>query len=165
MLPAAEGTPPIAVLDIDGVLADVRHRLRHLETRPASWSRFFAAAPGDPLLAEGAAVAHLLDEDHEIVYLTGRPERCRRDTERWLSVHGLPAGVLLMRRDDDRRPASQTKLGHLRTLARRGSIAVLVDDDPAVVAAATAVGLPTLLADWVPRAGAVEQAQDVDGRM
>ena len=165
VLPTAEIRPPIAVLDIDGVLADVRHRLHHLETRPASWSGFFAAAPGDPLLAEGAAVAHRLAEDHEVVYLTGRPERCRRDTERWLTAYGLPSGVLLMRRDNDRRPARQTKLGHLRTLARRGTIAVLVDDDPEVIDAATAAGVPTLLADWVPRASAVEQGQEVDGRM
>jgi hypothetical protein len=71
---------PIAVLDIDGVLADVRHRLHHLESRPKNWAAFFAAAPRDPLLAEGAAVATHLSTDHELVYLTGRPEHCRRDT-------------------------------------------------------------------------------------
>ena len=43
-------TRPIAVLDIDGVLADVRHRLHHLERQPTSWSGFFAAAVSDPLL-------------------------------------------------------------------------------------------------------------------
>lgn len=155
---------PIAVLDIDGVLADVRHRLHHLEKHPKSWSGFFAAAPGDPLLPEGAAVAGRLAQDHEVVYLTGRPERCRRDTVRWLSVHGLPDGVLLMRREADRRPARQAKLAHLRVLSRRGTIAVLVDDDPDVIAAATAAGLPVLLADWVPRAPLLAQAQDADGR-
>jgi phosphoglycolate phosphatase-like HAD superfamily hydrolase len=155
---------PIAVLDIDGVLADVRHRLHHLEQHPKSWSGFFAAAPGDPLLPEGAAVAGRLAEDHEVVYLTGRPERCRRDTVRWLSVHGLPDGVLLMRREADRRPARQTKLAHLRTLSRRGTVAILVDDDPEVIDAATAAGLPTMLADWVPRAPVLARAQDADGR-
>ncbi len=43
----------LAVFDMDGVVADVRHRLHHL--RRQNWSRFFAAADADPLLAEGAA--------------------------------------------------------------------------------------------------------------
>jgi phosphoglycolate phosphatase-like HAD superfamily hydrolase len=152
------------VLDIDGVLADVRHRLHHLERKPKDWAAFFAAAVRDPLLAEGAAVAARLAEDHEVVYLTGRPEGCRRDTLAWLAGHGLPEGRLLMRRADDRRPARQTKLGHLRTLSRRGSVAVMVDDDPDVISAVSAAGWPSLLADWVPRAEALAKAQDADGR-
>ncbi len=82
--PAVIPPRPIAVLDIDGVLADVRHRLHHLERRPKDWAAFFAAAPRDPLLPEGAAVAAQLAPDHDVVYLTGRPERCRRDTLAWL---------------------------------------------------------------------------------
>jgi phosphoglycolate phosphatase-like HAD superfamily hydrolase len=166
-VPAADEIPPrpIAVLDIDGVLADVRHRLHHVEAKPKNWPAFFAAAPGDPLLPEGAAVAARLAQDHEVVYLTGRPERCRQDTVRWLARHGLPEGRLLMRLENDRRPARQTKLAHLRTLARRGTVAVLVDDDPEVIEAATKAGLPTLLADWVPRGAAIAQAQGEDGRV
>ena len=155
---------PIAVLDIDGVLADVRHRLHHLERQPKSWGGFFAAASRDPLLPEGAAVAARLSQDHEVVYLTGRPERCRKDTVAWLTRHALPEGVLLMRPDEDRRPARQTKLAHLRALGRRGSVAVLVDDDPDVIKAADKAGLPTLLADWVPRGPVLARAQDVEGR-
>jgi phosphoglycolate phosphatase-like HAD superfamily hydrolase len=155
---------PYAVLDIDGVLADVRHRLHHLERTPKDWSSFFAAAARDPLLPEGAAVAATLAEGHEVVYLTGRPERCRRDTLAWLTRYGLPAGRLLMRGNDDRRPARQTKLAHLRALSRRAPVAIVVDDDPEVVAAVSAAGWPTLLADWVPRAEVLSKAQDAEGR-
>jgi phosphoglycolate phosphatase-like HAD superfamily hydrolase len=155
---------PYAVLDIDGVLADVRHRLHHLERRPKDWSGFFAAAPRDPLLPEGAQVAARLAEDHEVVYLTGRPERCRRDTMAWLAQHDLPEGRLLMRTNDDRRPARQTKLALVRALTREAPVAILVDDDPDVVAAVSRAGWPTLLADWVPRGEALAEAQDAEGR-
>ncbi|MDX6255035.1 MAG: hypothetical protein QOJ11_1369 [Frankiales bacterium] len=165
MDPSEEMPRPIAVLDIDGVLADVRHRLHHLEQRPKSWPGFFAAAGSDQLLAEGAAVAHRLAQAHEVVYLTGRPEHCRHDTQRWLSSHGLPEGVLLMRRENDRRPARQAKLAHLRSLSRRGTVAILVDDDPEVIDAATAAGLPAMLADWVPRARVLARAQEQEGRL
>jgi hypothetical protein len=69
-----------------------------------------------------------------------------------------------MRRESDRRPARQAKLAHLRGLARRGTVAILVDDDPDVIEAATAAGLPAMLADWVPRAAVLAKAQAVDGR-
>ncbi|MHB2023126.1 MAG: phosphatase domain-containing protein, partial [Mycobacteriales bacterium] len=106
----------VVVLDIDGVLADVRHRLRHLDGRRKNWDAFFAAAPADPPLAEGLALATELAANHEVVYLTGRPERCQDDTRSWLRDHGLPPGRLLMRPDTDRRPARLLKLELLATL-------------------------------------------------
>jgi hypothetical protein len=82
----------LAVVDIDGVVADVRHRLHLVEQRPKRWEEFFARSAGDPVLDEGAALVRELAVEHDIVWLTGRPERTRRLTERWLAEHGLPAG-------------------------------------------------------------------------
>lgn len=140
--------PPYAVIDIDATLADVRHRLHHLAHRPKNWDGFFAAAPADPPLPEGMEIATTLATDHEVVYLTGRPERTRGDTEAWLSRYGLPAGRLLMRRDTDRRPSAVMKLGQLRRLAAQRRVAILVDDDVEVCAAAEAAGFAVLRADW-----------------
>ena len=41
--------------------------------------------------------------------VTGRPERTRKDTEKWLRKHGVPFHVLHMRGDGDRRPDSEVK--------------------------------------------------------
>lgn len=155
---------PIAVFDIDGVLADVRHRLHHLDKRPKNWDMFFSAAVHDAPLSEGVALAAELGSDHEIVYLTGRPERTRKDTVAWLREHGLPAGTLLMRRDGDRRPARIVKLTLAQELASRGRLALLVDDDPDVVAALRAAGLPVRHAEWMTRDDTLHEAQESDGR-
>jgi hypothetical protein len=155
---------PFAVFDVDGVVADVRHRLRHVARRPKNWAAFFAAADRDPPLSEGIELVHRYAPDHRLVWLTGRPEWLRPVTERWFAAHGLPAGRLLMRPDDDRRPARDFKLGQLRRLARDGVIAVIVDDDPAVVKRLRAEGLPVRLADWVPYERSLRQAQERDGR-
>ena len=104
-----DGHRPLAVFDIDGVLADVRHRLHHLQTRPQHWNAFFLAADRDPLLEEGAARLRAAQAEHEVVYLTGRPERNRALTRTWLAGHGLPTGPLHMRPDDDYRPARWVK--------------------------------------------------------
>ena len=145
-----QALPTAAVFDIDGVLADVRHRLHHVATRPKDWDAFFGAAPLDPPLAEGlGAVATAARAGHVVIYVTGRPERCRAATLHWLAVHGLPDGDLLMRDDSDRRPARITKVAALRRLSRRYRIEAFVDDDAAVVSAVRAAGFPALHADWM----------------
>ncbi len=154
----------VAVIDIDGVVADVRHRVHHLRRRPARWDRFFAAAADDPLLDVGADVVRELAGAHPVIWLSGRPESLRRVTERWLVAHDLPAGRLLLRPDGDYRPAAQFKLEVVRGLAENGGVAAALDDDPAVVAALRTAGFPIVLADWVPREGTLDQAQERDGR-
>jgi hypothetical protein len=137
-----------AVVDIDGVLADVRHRLRHVERQPKDWDAFFAAAAADPPLAEGLAVARRLAAEHEIVYLSGRPERLRRTTERWLARHDAPTGRLHLRDNGDRRPARQVKLGVLRRIAATAPVAVVVDDDLEVCAVLETAGFAVFRATW-----------------
>jgi phosphoglycolate phosphatase-like HAD superfamily hydrolase len=138
------------VLDIDGVLADVRHRLHHLARRPKNWDAFFAAAADDPPLDIGVDFARRASSTHQIVYLTGRPERLRTTTSAWLKANGLPAGPIVMRSDGDRRPGAVVKIQALRRLGREGPVDLLVDDDRAVVEAARAAGFPVQHADWMP---------------
>ena len=142
---------PLVVLDIDGVLADVRHRLKYLATRPKNWEGFFAAAKNDQVLEVGAEFAQQAAATHEIVYLTGRPERLRAATQSWLDTHLLPAGRLVMRPEGDRRPSAVVKLYELRRLRRESTVELLVDDDPSVIDAARAAGFTVQLADWMPR--------------
>ena len=161
--------PRVGVFDIDGVLADVRHRLHFLDARPRDWNAFFAAVGADEVLPQGVgAVRAALADGLGVVYLTGRPERCRQDTVQWLDAHGLPEAEVLMRPDADRRPARLFKVDALRRLASRADVAYLVDDDPEVAEAVSAAGVPVRLADWMARTGpldvALEQAQETLGR-
>jgi phosphoglycolate phosphatase-like HAD superfamily hydrolase len=155
---------PLAVFDLDGTLADVRHRLHHLDRRPRDWESFFAAAPQDPPLPRGVAMARESAAECEVRYLTGRPERCRRDTLDWLAAHGLPEGRVHMRRDGDRRPARRTKLDILRRLARDREVRVLVDDDELVCADAEAAGFTVVRARWATPSADLNDAQEREGR-
>ncbi|MFD9278232.1 hypothetical protein ACFWD7_13195 [Streptomyces mirabilis] len=155
---------PLAVFDLDGTLADSAHRQRFLERKPRDWDAFFAAAPQDPPLAEGVALALRSTEECEVVYLTGRPERCRRDTVEWLAAQGLPEGRVWMRRNDDRRPARHTKLDVLRRLARHREIHVLVDDDELVCDEAERAGFRVVRARWATASAALKDAQEREGR-
>jgi hypothetical protein len=177
---AADVLPPVAIIDIDGVVADVRHRVRHLQDWPPDWAAFFAAADLDPPLPVGVArVQELVDSGHEIVWLTGRPEWLRDITEDWLADQGLPAGTLLMRPNADRRPARSLKAGIVRALSDGRpvpghaagpprAIAIIVDDDSLVVERLRADGWPVEQADWVglsvEGASRLAEAQEEEGR-
>ncbi|MER5934717.1 hypothetical protein [Streptomyces sp. NPDC002054] len=155
---------PLAVFDLDNTLADTAHRQHFLERRPRDWAGFFAAAPADPPLPRGVALALESAADCEVAYLTGRPERCRRDTLEWLERHGLPEGRVWMRGNADRRPARVTKLEVLSRIARGREVRMLVDDDELVCQAARAAGFTVVLADWAAEAPELQQAQEGEGR-
>jgi hypothetical protein len=168
------------VVDIDGVVADVRHRVRYLEQFPPDWMSFFAEAGLDPPLPVGLAhVQALLAEGYEVVWLTGRPEWLRDTTASWLAAQGLPSGVLLMRPNGDRRPARRLKSSAVRALAegRRvfnhvpagpRHVVLVLDDDTSVVATLRAEGWPVEQADWVGLSmegfQRLHQAQEAEGR-
>jgi hypothetical protein len=157
----------LAVVDIDGVLADVRHRLHHLRSRPKDWASFFAAAPDDPVLEQGLDTVRKLAEVFDVVYVSGRPEHCRVDTESWFEQHGLPHGRLVLRPLGDRRPARLVKVETLDRLSRERQVAVLVEDDPMVLDAAREAGYDVLPADWMPAdpdEDALREAQETEGR-
>ncbi|MFE4670648.1 hypothetical protein ACFRI7_20945 [Streptomyces sp. NPDC056716] len=160
----ADSRPPLAVFDLDNTLADTAHRQHFLAARPRDWDAFFAAAPQDPPIAEGVALVAASAEECEVVYLTGRPERCRRDTLAWLAAHGLPEGRVHMRRTGDRRPARVTKLEILRRLARNRQVRMLVDDDELVCDAAERAGFRVVRARWSAPSAELDAAQEREGR-
>jgi hypothetical protein len=149
---------------LDGTLADSGHRQHYLEGRRRDWNGFFSAAVDDPPLPEGVRLALDSAESCEVRYLTGRPERCRRDTVAWLAEHGLPEGRVYMRRDDDRRPARHTKLEILKRLGRERDVRMLVDDDELVCDAAEQAGFTVVRARWAKVSAALKDAQEREGR-
>jgi hypothetical protein len=160
----ADPARPLAVFDIDGVLADVGHRVHHLEGWRKDWSSFFRDAPKDGVHEQGRTLALEAAKDCDIAYVTGRPEWCRDDTQYWLHGHGLPSGQLVMRRNGDHRPAAQAKLRLLQDLAAGRTVAVVVDDDLDVCDAYEQAGFTVLRATWAPRSDTLHRAQEEDGR-
>jgi phosphoglycolate phosphatase-like HAD superfamily hydrolase len=159
----------VTVFDIDGVLADVRHRLHYLDERPKNWKGFFAAAIHDPVLDSGrAALVEAQGAGSGIVYVTGRPRRWRRDTAEWLHQHGLPQGPLHMRPNHDRRPARFYKAEVISRLADEEDLVAIIDDDDKVVDHLRQLGFPVLHATWMhdgaEQLDLLNEAQETEGR-
>jgi hypothetical protein len=80
-----------------------------------------------------AVVYALAQTGHTIVILTGRPERYRPHTERWLRAHDIPHSELIMRADTDRRGNAAYKREALAEIRTRHNVVLALEDNPAAV--------------------------------
>lgn len=116
------------VFDIDGTLADASHRLPYIANpdEPKNWDAFFDGVVDDVPIPEAWVILNaLLDHHHQIIFITGRPERLRAKTYNWLvrsnddsrseAAHywaRCPSSrkpILYMRANNDRRPSAEVK--------------------------------------------------------
>ena len=99
----------VVLLDIDHTISDAFPRDPMIGN--VAWDDYHAAAHADDHVHEmGVIVRALMLQRLTVVGLTGRPEKWRDLTIKWLIKHKLPLDDLLMRRDDDFRKAGAVKL-------------------------------------------------------
>jgi phosphoglycolate phosphatase-like HAD superfamily hydrolase len=97
----------LIVFDIDGTLANIEHRLDYVRSKPKNWPAFDAGIPNDKVNEPVATIFRKFAVDmafHDVVLASGRNERSRYATEKWLAdnkLHGYQK--LYMRKADDYR--------------------------------------------------------------
>lgn len=118
------------IFDIDGTLADLTHRLPHIQKQPKDWDTFFACVGDD------APIPHIIKlaidvalAGAKVVYVSGRSDQCRNETEYWLRCNALPDGPVFMRKAGDHRPDHQVKVELLAQLRSDGFDPVMAFDD------------------------------------
>ena len=121
------------IVDMDGTLADVSHRIHHLEGKKKNWKSFFAHMHKDPPNREILDMVLRLARDHQIVIVSGRPEHYQQVTEDWLKLYDVPYEEIHMRPSGDHRPDHIVKREILdRLLATGKTINLVIDDRPTV---------------------------------
>ena len=137
------------LVDLDGTIADCSHRLHHIEKEPKDWESFFAECEEDKPIwnvietIESLVCFCLGSKNHyEVLYVTGRPERIREETQGWLHTFDAPSGDLLMRPDGDHRPAEVVKLEQVEKAGiKPEDILCVFDDDEKVCQAWKELGV------------------------
>ena len=119
------------LVDIDGTIADCRHRLHHIQKRPKDWDAFFAATADDlPIMPVINTVLCLhASAANRLIYCSGRPEKTRAATVDWLRRHCLPARPIYMRADGDHQDDQHLKRALLARIRADGFDPVLAIDD------------------------------------
>ena len=133
------------IIDVDGTLANLDHRLHHVRGGNRDWDSFFAAMVGDvPIpdvvwLVEGLATHHSVSSQKVALFVcSGRPEDYRQQTESWLSRHCpnlyLAMEALIMRLEGDQRSDVIVKREMLQNVRGQGyEVRVAIDDRQRVV--------------------------------
>ena len=131
------------LFDLDGTLADLSHRLHHIQGEAKDWPAFYAACGGDNPIPHMIAVAQRLAHSCSVIYVSGRSDECRMETRVWLQKHKLPVGALYMRKAGDYRPDDIVKLELLEALKADGHRPLMAFEDRSrVVKAFRTAGIP-----------------------
>lgn len=124
----------IVIFDIDGTLADCRHRQVHVQGKNKNWKKFFGAADDDEPIEGIVYILRSLwkQRDCRIVLCTGRPESMRPRTLRWFEKHEIFYDELLMRKEGDFRQDAIVKKEMLLVLGKENILFVIDDRKQAV---------------------------------
>ena len=158
--PARDGKD-IILVDIDGTVANLDHRLHHVKPKidPCTqagfvthqfenhvckgcgyqkprkdWSKFFAEVGNDTPIVETVDLVKYLNIHYYIIFVSGRDTTCAIATEDWLDEHIGPQGyhALFMREAHDTREDFVHKLEILELLPKERIAFVLDDRDQCV---------------------------------
>ena len=123
------------LVDLDGTLCDVEHRVHHVQTKNKNWKSFNELMVHDELnhwcfeLIEAMS-----DRGYKIIFVTGRGEPWRAPTENWLIKHNVKYEHLYMRGVLDHREDSDVKEDiFLEKIEQNYQVLFVVDDRKSVV--------------------------------
>ena len=137
----------VVIFDLDGTLADGRHRLHALPKvdphLPRSWDEFNKLAIDDKPIQDNIDVCNAMTRaGHRVIIVTGRNEIVREDTVTWLQQKGVRFDQLIMRSLDDDRKDIHTKEEVVKRIGVE-NILCAFDDLPHVVKHFRSLGITT----------------------
>lgn len=98
------------IVDLDGTLADIRVRLKHLEGKKKDWKSFNKTIETDEIHEWCREILVRFADDHKIIIVSGRVEDLMEETETWLEKYEVPYDELYLRASKDHRPDTVVKL-------------------------------------------------------
>lgn len=98
------------IVDLDGTLCDVEHRLHFIKSEKKDWDSFHQNCEHDTVeLWCQNLIAAMKAQGHTIILMTGRDDPYREITENWLVKNKISYDLLLMRKEKDFRPDQEVK--------------------------------------------------------
>lgn len=138
--------PRAVVFDIDGTLADLKHRLPLLP----NYNAFFDEMHKDTCIESVAELARIIYDTgvYQVILSSGRPDSHREETLRWLADNAIPHHRLYMRKTGDYRPDHVIKNEVREKIQEDYHILLVIDDRPKVVEMWRSHGLKVLQPEY-----------------
>lgn len=120
------------ICDLDGTLFDIDHRLPYLEAK--DWDKFYEAVKDDTPYIWCQELLHAMTLiGHKLVFITGRNDIARDETERQLKLLGFDDYKLEMRPESFRIPDYKFKQMVYRKKFKDEAIIFVLEDRQQVV--------------------------------
>lgn len=126
----------IVICDIDGTIANIKHRLKYAKGPEKNWDKFFSLLGEDTVIEDTRKMlVRFYNQGYTIIFVSARPEEYKEQTLAWLDKNFLSfAWTLIMRRTGDKRDDTQVKQQILDTyFPYKGVIHCVIDDRPSVI--------------------------------
>lgn len=128
----------IVLCDLDGTIANIEERLKHIQGEYKDWESFYAEINTDTLRKE--VLEDVLDTidvmGYDLFLVTGRNEKYRNETVRWLKKHCPElldeAKCIFMRGEKDFRPDTEVKQDIVSMIGSE-NIHLVYDDLPHIL--------------------------------
>jgi len=136
----------LVIFDLDGTLANIDERRKHLLKTPRDWDAFNMNVGDDLPIQSIIDMTHTFATlGYRVAVCTARMEQLRDETERWLGKHNVMFHELHMRPNDDTRDDTVIKQEMLNRFRGGGVNPVLAfDDRPKVVRMWKINGIPVI---------------------
>lgn len=125
----------IIICDVDGTVANINHRLLHIKGEHKDWRAFFEDCWMDGFRDDiiNRVLEDAMDNDAQIVFLSGRSDVVRETTESWLEEAFGFEPLVLMRPHWDRRPDVELKAEMFDRHFGNYNIVRVYDDRPRLI--------------------------------
>lgn len=118
------------VVDIDGTLSNLDHRLPLIKKESPDWDTFYSLVKDDKMNEWCSELIKMMCLEYSIILVSGRRSSCKADTIDWLKKNGLyPAitQVYLLRGDKDYTPDHELKRQWLHKFGKEKILFVIED--------------------------------------
>jgi FMN phosphatase YigB (HAD superfamily) len=118
------------IVDLDGTLVDIEHRVFFIKKDPPDWKSFMEKTPSDSLHHWcNVLLQAIASKGYKIIIMTARGERWDELTKKWLSDHKIVYHEYYSRKSKDRRPDAEVKKEiYLEKIKDRYDVLFVLDD-------------------------------------
>ena len=95
--------PDVYLCDLDGTLCNVSHRRQYVATKPRNWDAWNAGLVNDKPNLAVLGIITSLTYYYPLIFVSGRSDDYRKQTEEWLEKYDISYNALYMRKYKDHR--------------------------------------------------------------